>query len=975
MLFQKTNGRCHWALGIGAVLVALSSTSMVAAEKPDNQSGQSRSHKTTATATPPVGILRSDVAIERFDISLPLRLVKPKPIPPMARRGGLIADPGPVNSAAGGGQDRDPVVQGSLENGLDGAQRIPAPSVSFDGLSNLSGVAPPDPVGDIGPQHFVAMSNLSFAVYDRSGNVLFGPAANNTLFSGFGGDCETDNAGDPIVLYDQFHDRWILSQFTSPNSGPPFYNCVAISTSPDPTGSYYRWAISTGNAFPDYPKYGIWSDAIYISTREFTNNSFTGIGAYALKIDEFIAGNPAARVVSFVVPPGSAAFNTGDGLLPADIDGNTLPPAGSPEYFVGSMDDGGPKGAPQDALTLWKFVADFDTPANSSFTLTDTLPIAAYDTIFDDCSGRDCIPQKDTSNGLDIQSYRQRPLFRLAYRNFGSHESLVTNQSVEAASGPSIAGIRWWEIRSPNSTPIIYQEGTFAPGLTDGIHRWMGSAAMDAEGNIGLAYSASSDSIYPGLRYTGRLKSDPLGQMPQGEGIIVEGTGSQTGPNRWGDYSSLNIDPIDDCTFWFVSEYVPVTSSRDWQLRIGAFKFNECGDPGFYMSSSQSSQSVCSTQTGATADFPIQVGSISNFDSPVTLTATGLAAGTGENYSQNPVTPLPGSTTLTVSNFAGVASGVHAFTVDGSATGAADKSLNLALNVFATAPTGVQLQMPVDGAVNQDIRPSLSWSANGAESYNVLVASDPALNNVVFAASTSGTSVAVNVDLGTNTTYYWTVSADNACGSVASAVQSFTTAPAPGDCGAGTAPAVSFTEDFESGAAGWSSSGTGDTWAQSNAQVHGGSFSWHADDPSTVSDQQLVSPAIPLPLGQQLLTLQFWNRQTMESRSSGGCWDGGVLEISTDGGASWTQVTTDKLLTDPYDGAVSALGDSAGWCGDPQDWLKSVVDLSDWAGQTVQFRFRLGSDSSVSREGWYLDDLTVQGCVPTTDLIFKHGFE
>jgi len=287
----------------------------------------------------------------------------------------------------------------------------------------------------------------------------------------------------------------------------------------------------------------------------------------------------------------------------------------------------------------------------------------------------------------------------------------------------------------------------------------------------------------------------------------------------------------------------------------------------------------------------------------------------------------------------------------------------------------VQLLVPVDGAVNQDIRPALQWSADGAETYDVVVASDAALNNVVFSATVTATSVAVNVDLNTNTVYYWAVSPANACGASASPVYSFTTQAAPGDCGIGTAAVNHFSEDFENGAAGWNSSGAGNTWAQSSAQVHSGSFSWHADDPPSSSDQQLVSPAVTLPSGQSPLTLQFWNRQTMESRSGGGCWDGGMLEISTDSGASWTQVTTDKLLTDPYDGAVQGLGGAEGWCGDPQDWLKSVVDLDPWAGQTVQFRFRLGSDTSVSREGWYLDDVSVQGCVPTTDLIFKHGFE
>jgi hypothetical protein len=175
---------------------------------------------------------------------------------------------------------------------------------------------------------------------------------------------------------------------------------------------------------------------------------------------------------------------------------------------------------------------------------------------------------------IDHLGYRQRPLWRLAYRNFGTHESLVTNQSVEAA--PNISGIRWYEIRDPNGAPQIFQQGTYAPGTTDGIHRWMGSIAMDAFGNAALGYSASSSTTRPSIWYTGRLAEDALGTMPQGEESIVDGVGSQThSSNRWGDYTSLNVDPVDDCTFWYVNEWYPVTSQSGWQVRVGAFSL-EC---------------------------------------------------------------------------------------------------------------------------------------------------------------------------------------------------------------------------------------------------------------------------------------------------------------------------------------------------------------------------------------------------------------
>ncbi len=521
-----------------------------------------------APAADPVrGIYRGVSTAVKFDVSPPLRSIAPLPLAANPDRGPEERE----NDLAGplGPQGVDTVVQRAL-----GAGRIPSPIVTFDTVNNLSSVSPPDPVGDVGPNHYVVMSNLSFAIYNKAGTLLFGPAANNTLWAGFGGACQNENSGDPIVLHDQIADRWILTQFTS--AGPTWFNCVAISTTPDPTGTYFRWAFTTGSNFPDYPKYGVWPDALYISTREFLNGaSFAGVGAYAVNRAQLIAGNPAPQVISFLVPPGATPFNIGDGLVPTDLDGNDQPPAGSPNYFAGTMDLGGPYGAPQDAIAWWKFVANFTTPPSSTFTLTNTIPVATFDSIFP-CtpSSRECIPQPSTTRKLDILSYRQRPLHRLAYRNFGTHQSLVTNQSVEAAAG--IAGIRWYEIRDPNGTPTIHQQGTYAPGTTDGIHRWMGSIAMDHAGNMALGYSASNASVFPDVRYTGRLVTDPLGTMPQGEGIIVTGTGSQTGSARWGDYTSMNVDPVDGCTFWYTNQYVPTTSSVGWRLRAGSFKFTEC---------------------------------------------------------------------------------------------------------------------------------------------------------------------------------------------------------------------------------------------------------------------------------------------------------------------------------------------------------------------------------------------------------------
>ena len=264
----------------------------------------------------------------------------------------------------------------------------------------------------------------------------------------------------------------------------------------------------------------------------------------------------------------------GDGLLPSSLDGQTPPPAGSPNFFVGSQDDNGPYGAPSDGLTFWKFHYDPGTPGNSTFMMTTTLATQPFNSILGLCGGtRNCIPQPSTANKIDHLGYRQRPLFRFAYRNFGDHESLVTNQSVSAGTGPSgeVSGIRWWELRDPNGSPVIFQEGTYAPGLTDGVHRWMGSIAMNSLGDIALGYSASNTTVFPSVFYTARHDGDPPGEMTLGEGSIKDGTGSQTGSPRWGDYTALVPDPTDDTTFWFINEYVPTTSGIGWRLRIGAF--------------------------------------------------------------------------------------------------------------------------------------------------------------------------------------------------------------------------------------------------------------------------------------------------------------------------------------------------------------------------------------------------------------------
>ena len=462
------------------------------------------------------------------------------------------------------------------------------PFVNFEALSSQDNFDvfggrpnPPDTVGDVGPDHYVQMVNLLFAVYSKTGDELVPPTDIGALWADFElPDC-TDRSGDPIVVYDQFADRWILSQFTTSGlSDPtlPFYNCVAISTSGDPTGTYYRYAFTTGFNFPDYPKYGVWRNTYMITTREFGPTTEYGIGVYGLQRRQMLLGK-TAKAISFFIDGNDPVLLplVGDGLLPADVDDRRRPARGSTVPLVGTQDDGFGYGATIDAANVWEFSVDWRPEPIATLDFAAQLPVAPFDSVYP-CGpdSRDCLPQPGIVNPaqyLDTLSSRQRPTWRLAYRDFGAYESLVTNQSVEAA--PAQAGVRWYEFRRTDGVYTVHQQGTYAPA--DGIHRWMGSIAQDRRGNMALGYSVvNATSVYPGIRYTGRRAHDPLGQMTLSEGTIAVGTGVQTTTNsRWGDYTSMNMDP-DGCTFWYTNEYYTAegqaTSSVAWQTRVASFE-------------------------------------------------------------------------------------------------------------------------------------------------------------------------------------------------------------------------------------------------------------------------------------------------------------------------------------------------------------------------------------------------------------------
>ena len=415
-------------------------------------------------------------------------------------------------------------------------------------------VVPPDTNGAVGADQFVQWVNLVYTVYDKAtGARVLGPLPGNNFWLGFGGPCETHNDGDPIIEYDKAAGRWVAAQ---PVFSPPFMYCLAISTTSDATGSYNRYAFGfpAANDLPDYPKLGVWPDGYYASFNIFNGGSFAGAMACAYDRTNMLAGNPARPAICFQQPTSIGS------LLPSDLDGKTLPPSGAPNFFLDIADS--------THLNLFKFHVDFGNPANATFAGPSLISVAPFSELCARATNRSCIPEP--SPGEKVDSLGDRLMYRLPYRNFGDHESLVVTHSIE---GGALAGARWYEIRNPNSAPAVFQQGTVVDPSLD---YWMGSIAMDHVGNIALGFSVSSDTVDPSVAIVGRTPTDQLGTM-EAPLYLVDGTGVQVKSfKRWGDYSSMAIDPTDDCTFWYTQEHYRTTGSFNFTTRISPFKFPSC---------------------------------------------------------------------------------------------------------------------------------------------------------------------------------------------------------------------------------------------------------------------------------------------------------------------------------------------------------------------------------------------------------------
>lgn len=506
---------------------------------------------------------RSDVMQpEHVDRSeRPLREMSDRGAPPLPARGGRDFEPGrphAVGNTNPGGID--PLTQRG--NGSISAYAQPKAGAIGVEVDPNRRVAPPDTTGDLGPNHYVQWVNSRYAVYDvirdsvgqiSAFQLKAGfPKQGNVIWQGFGGACETMNDGDPIVQYDQLADRWVLTQFAV--SSQPYTQCVAVSTGSDPTGTFYRYSYSFGREFNDFPKMSVWPDGYYITYNMFRGGrTFSGANVCAFERAKMLAGASARQICVLTT--------AGHSLEPADLEGTILPPAGSANPLLSINTT---------SLLAWRYKVNW-TAGTATLTGPTTVPGVSFSRA---CGGGACIPQPGTTQLLD--SLGDRLNYRLSYRNFGTHESMAINHPVATNN---TSGIRWYELRNATgqtlggAAPAVHQQGTFSP---DSAYRWMGSAAIDKTGGIAIGYNVSSSTIKPSIRYAYRGPADLPGAMGN-ETNILTGNGSQlTNLARWGDYSTVSIDPKDGCTMVYTTEYIPTNGTFNWTTYIYSFKLSTC---------------------------------------------------------------------------------------------------------------------------------------------------------------------------------------------------------------------------------------------------------------------------------------------------------------------------------------------------------------------------------------------------------------
>lgn len=495
----------------------------------------------------------------------------------------IVAPPAPeIGSVAAG-----------IEQKKQGSRPAIQPLASFDGLGEgftghefPASAGAPDAAGRggagrggidlsiaVGPDHIFEIVNGNLAVftkqgkkYPQTGKLLYGAVPNNTVFAGFGVRCGVSNNADSVVRYDQLANRWLIvvPVFSRPPDNPegPYAMCYAVSATPDPLGPYYRYEFQRP-LFPDYPRPAIWPDGYYNPTSTSDNmlpEVVTQKHDCIADRNKMLKGLPATEQC--------VVIDGGVFLMNADLYGKRLPPHGAPNIMMSTGGTQLLKNFEDDGIYFYKVHVDWTDPSKTTVSPPAKISVAPYHYL---CDGQlsNCVSQPGTDRRLDSQG--DKLMQGLIYRNLGDHESLLAEHSI--ASSAHAGGVRWYEFRLEKSgTPSLYQQSTYAP---DRFYRWLASMGMDRKGNIAMGYSFGGDPNYPGQRFAARAATDDPGLLTFHESVLAEGAASQTSSLRWEDYTNITLDPADDCTFWFVGNYLKAGASSS-TTRIGAFSVPGC---------------------------------------------------------------------------------------------------------------------------------------------------------------------------------------------------------------------------------------------------------------------------------------------------------------------------------------------------------------------------------------------------------------
>ncbi len=843
---------------------------------------------------------------------------------------------------------------------------MPSPSVSFDGLSNADNVAtyglliaPADMTGEAGPNHYVQIVNALFRVFNKSGQPLTTPLPINSLFVNLGTTCSTRNDGLPNVLYDQLADRWVIRQVCS--AFPPFRQMIAVSKTGDPTGQWFAYEfVMPGVKLNDFPKIGVWPDGFYMTANEFLGADYTGTGIFAFDREKMLAGEPNASYVNISFP---GVIPTPGGMLPVDLDGLRPPPADTPAIIATHAAD--EYGEPVDAIRLFDFKPDFEMPSATTFTERDESPIAVA--AFDPSSlaGRADISQPPPGMSLDAVS--DTLMSRLAYRNFGTHQSLVANQTVRTAAGtPYRGGVRLYELRNSGSGYSPAFQSTIGDATSS---RWIGSAAQDNAGNLAVQYNFVSDEKKVSILYSGRLASDPPNTV-RTERTLVEGTGVQRAFGfRWGEYSGMSVDPVDDCTFWITNAYYTLESQTfsdlGWLTRVGTFKFSEC--------SAAPVAGIVGTVTNSQTGQPI---------GGVVITNSVYERRTAGNGGYGPLRVPPGTYEIKASK-PGFRDAVATLTVSNGQIVPVDFALDPIPILISTGLDITNESCNLNNAVEpgEAVTVNISLRNNGARDVASLEARLLAGGGVITPGEPQNYGPMPAGGAPVSRPFTFTAAAGIGCGNPLNAQLRLSDGPnfigiesiriATGE------KRIAFEENFDGVTqpalpAGWTSTSTpaDRLWRTTQNRRESPPNSVFSPAPNQAGVNELVSPPFTVATTEAELSFRNWYElETTFLRNRR--FDGSVLEIKI-GNGQWLDILAagGVFLSGGYDGPLDTccqnpLGGRNAWSGrsgvnQTSEFITTRVKLPPTvAGNTVQLRWRIGTDIGTPREGQYIDDLEV----------------